>query len=148
MAVHSLHVRDTGNATIYCLFYCFFCWSAELWSKLFYLCKSKFTTYILYCYYSKNRISNSLFRLWTFNLNLITTSTNLQNKFYFIFLNKLNNEANLLVHFIVNITNKKHVLNKSRCGASLSFRMFISCGRTTCLSEISVLVAFFCLRRL
>ena len=67
----------------------------------------------LYCYYLNNRISNSLFGLWTFNLILITTSTNLQNKFYFIFLSKLNSEANPLVHFNVNITNKKHVSNKS-----------------------------------
>ena len=60
----------------------------------------------LYCYYLINRISNSLFGLWTFNLILITTSTNLQNKFSFIFLCKLNSEANPPVHFNVNITNK------------------------------------------
>ena len=29
----------------------------------------------LYCYYLNNRISNSLFGLWTFNIILITTST-------------------------------------------------------------------------
>ena len=79
----------------------------------------------LFCYYLNNRISNSLFGLWTFNLILITTSTNLQTKFYFIFLTKLNSEANPLVHFNENVTNKKHVSNKSRCVAALSFRMFI-----------------------
>ena len=97
----------------------------------------------LYCYYLNNRISNSLFGLWTFNLILITTSTNLQNKLYFIFLSKVNSEANPLVHFNVNITNKKHVSNKSRCVAALFFRVFIYCGRTTCLGEICVLAAFF-----
>ena len=35
-----------------------------------------------YCFHLNNRIFNSLFGLWTFNLILITTSTNLQNKFY------------------------------------------------------------------
>ena len=97
----------------------------------------------MYCYYLNNRISNSLFGLWTFNLILITTSTKLQNKFYFLFLSKFNSEANPLVHFNVNITNKKHVSNKSRCVAALSFRMFINCGPTTSLGEISVLAAFF-----
>ena len=37
-----------------------------------------------YCYQLNNRISNSLFGLWIFNLILNTTSTNLKNKFYFI----------------------------------------------------------------
>ena len=47
-------------------------------------CKRHIIRHIkLYCYYLNNRISNSLFGLWTFNLILITTSTNLQNKFYF-----------------------------------------------------------------
>ena len=99
----------------------------------------------LYCYYLNNRIYNSLFEIWTFNLILITTSTNLQNKFYFIFLSKLNSEANPLVHFNVNITNKKHISNKSRCVAMLSFRMFTNYCCTTCLGEMSVIAAYFCL---
>ena len=104
----------------------------------------------LYCYYLNNRIYNSLFGLWRFNLILITTSTNLQNNFYFIFLSKLNSEANPLVDFNVNITNKKHVSNKSGCVAAFSFHMFIYCCCPTYLGEISVglLAAFFCLRRL
>ena len=76
----------------------------------------------LKCCYLYNRISNSLLGLWTFNLILIITSTNLQNKFYFIFLSKLNSEVNQPVHFNVNITDKKHVSNKSCCVAALSFR--------------------------
>ena len=71
-------------------------------------------------YYLNNRISNLLLGLRTFNLILITTSTNLQNKFYIIFLCKLNSEANPLVHFNVNITNKKHVSRVRRLLAPLS----------------------------
>ena len=96
----------------------------------------------LYCYQLNNRISNSRHGLWTFNLILITTSTNLLNNFFF--LSKLNSESNPLVHINVKIT-KKHASNKSRCVAKLSFRMFINCGCSMCLGEISVIAAFFCL---
>ena len=140
-------MRDTRNANILPIFILLeICWTlvktflpfANPNLQLTYCNRHIIRRIKLYCYYLNNRISNLLFGLWTFNLILITTSTNLQNKLYFIFLSKLNSEANSLVHFNVNITNQKHILNKSRCAATLSFRMFIYCGRTTCLGVPNV----------
>ena len=89
----STYMCMTPETPQYTAFFCFFWRSSGIGQNYFTFanpslqltyCNRRIIRRIkLYSYYLNNRIFNSLFGLWTFNLILITTFTNLQNKFYF-----------------------------------------------------------------